>query len=1001
MPPRKARATLPLAVEKPGKNKSRKRNLDAYAIASHQTAGGKRNRIAPHRLGEDIDDEPRPKRRHLDGEDEGTEGMSNEDSASQPRKSAQRRGVDEEDKDGVEEGSDSEGNEWTLGGLQEDDSDSDLDSDEAFGSSDEERFEGFTFRGSSSSKTKKKKTQNVRRKRENGETIDLNEENDYEDEVQNDEFGDEGVDLATMLDGSDDEADEAQDGEDDSESAIDEESGSSEEGEDSESDSDEDAEDQDDEAADEERHARLRDRIEALDTAGQQSAAVALSVKDGELTLSDLLASSGLPATNKLAAALKSKKASKAPPKLSAPLPKRQQDRLNRAAASEKAIQQLNRWRDTVIHNRRADFLSFPLQDPNQAVPIGKDKFNVQTAPQNELEESIRRIMEESGIASNGGGSQPGDEEGELIKAEVLGTNKLPIDEVLRRRASLRRARELLFHEEIKAKRIAKIKSRSYRRVHRKQKERQAELERAERERLGIDDDENEREYFERKRAESRMGTKHRDSKWAKTLKATNRTVWDEGARDSVHEEARRREELQMRIEGKDLSSGEEDSDVSSDDNDEDEEASILRHLRQLNRRGVEDGKTEQGLAGMKFMRAAAEKQRKQNEENIARLKKEIQGDQYSDVDDSEQSGIDDQGLGRAIFGPQSKETSVRSQRRPKRPELQEGNFSEDESAADRRTQAEDEGGRVHTVDTTSQKRKGTLKKTGRGSGPLVTNLGPDRRDPAVQRQQQEEAELGAWLTSQTGPKKSRKDKQLDLQLGEDTPLDLRIPSSVPAAHVGMNKPQTTPKHNEPSHSGSTAGKTEGWQTVMYIKQQDSHDSGGEDASPGPEDPIITAKDRAAEYQSRAFAADDVAAAFEAEKAELVASEDEKEVSTHLPGWGSWTGHGLSKSIRKANKKAAHNPLFKYKMPGGVKPDQRKDKKSDRVIISEKQDRKGKKYLAPMLPHEYETKVQYEGSLRLPVGPEWSTKEVFQKGTRPRVVVQRGRVVEAMEKPLV
>ncbi|KXL48999.1 MAG: hypothetical protein FE78DRAFT_76710 [Acidomyces sp. 'richmondensis'] len=909
MPPRKTRTTFPVTVGKSGKNKSRKRNLDAYAIASHQTTGGKRNRIAPHRLGEIVVDESRSKRRRLDVDDEGAEQMSDEDSAPPPRKYLQRRGMGEEDEDEVEEGSDSEGNEWKLGGLQDDDSDSDLDSDEAFGSSDEERFEGFAFRGSSSGKTKNKKTQTARKNEEITRDIDLNEDDDHEDEVEEDEFGDEGVDLATMLDGSDDEADAAEETRNDAESDSEESSDTDGESEVSESElgSDEDAEDQDDEAADEERHARLRDRIDALDATAQQPVNVAPSVKESELTLSDLLASSSLPATNKLAAALNPKKASKAPKELSVPLPKRQQDRVNRAVASEKAIQQLNRWRDTVIHNRRAEFLSFPLQDPNRAVPLGKDKFNVQTAPQNELEESIQKIMEESGISSKVDGNRPADEEGELIKAEELGTNKLPIEEVLRRRASLRRARELLFREEIKAKRIAKIKSRSYRRVHRKQKERQAAIERAEREMLGIDD-ESEREYLERKRAESRMETKHRDSKWAKTLKATNRTVWDEGARDSVHEEARRREELQRRIEGKEVFSGEEHSDASSDDDHEDDDISTLRQLQKLKEREIEGGKTEQGLAGMKFMRAAAERQRKQNEEDIARLKKEIQGDQYSDVDGSEESGIDDQGLGRAIFGPQGRETSGQSQKRSKRPELQEGNISEDDSRADPRTQGTD----------------GNLK------------------------------------------------------------VDI-----------------ATANHNASIHDSSSAGRLDGWQTIKYGKEKNSHENAGDHTSPEPEDPIITAKDRAAEYQSRAFAADDVAAAFDAEKAELMASEDEKEVSTHLPGWGSWTGHGLSKSIRKANKKAAHNPLFKHKLPGGVKPEQRKDAKLDRVIISEKQDRKGKKYLAPMLPHEFETKVQYEGSLRLPVGPEWSTKEVFQRETRPRVVVQRGRVVEAIQKPLV
>ncbi len=107
----------------------------------------------------------------------------------------------------------------------------------------------------------------------------------------------------------------------------------------------------------------------------------------------------------------------------------------------------------------------------------------------------------------------------------------------------------------------------------------------------------------------------------------------------------------------------------------------------------------------------------------------------------------------------------------------------------------------------------------------------------------------------------------------------------------------------------------------------------------------------------------------------------------------------MSKSIRKANKKAAHNPLYKTKLPGGVRMEDRKDANLRSVIVSEKSERKGRKYLAPVLPHEFERKEQYEGSLRVPVGPEWTTKEVFQRNTRPRVVVKQG-VVKPMERPL-
>jgi len=56
------------------------------------------------------------------------------------------------------------------------------------------------------------------------------------------------------------------------------------------------------------------------------------------------------------------------------------------------------------------------------------------------------------------------------------------------------------------------------------------------------------------------------------------------------------------------------------------------------------------------------------------------------------------------------------------------------------------------------------------------------------------------------------------------------------------------------------------------------------------------------------------------------------------------------------------------------------------------------RYLASQLPHPFESRQQYERSLRLPVGPEWSTKETFQDGTKPRVLMKQG-IIAPMSKP--
>ena len=116
---------------KPGK-KHRTRALDAYKIASQVLPDAqKKNPRAKH--GREAEDE--------DLEDQG------------PRRKKARQVRDEEDGESdVEYGSDDEGNKWTMGAPVAEEDDSEIDSDEAFGESDEENFEGFAFRGSKSKK---------------------------------------------------------------------------------------------------------------------------------------------------------------------------------------------------------------------------------------------------------------------------------------------------------------------------------------------------------------------------------------------------------------------------------------------------------------------------------------------------------------------------------------------------------------------------------------------------------------------------------------------------------------------------------------------------------------------------------------------------------------------------------------------------------------------------------------------------------------------------------
>ncbi|KAJ9630885.1 hypothetical protein H2203_001412 [Taxawa tesnikishii (nom. ined.)] len=974
MPARLARSSVSIAKPNNARKKSQKRSLEAFSIASHSAP--EKLRIRQHRLGESVNDGPRQKRRRLEDDEEDDD---DDEYASNSRRlqakgvvkktGGPNGGLDEE----AEIESDSEGNEWTMGGPIEDEDDSELDSDEAFGESDEERFEGFTFRGSSSNKKgpKNRKKISAAPARE----MDLNEDNGgQESDEEPDDFEDDedAVDLATMLDDYDEEEEEEkaaragreeeEDDDDTSETSV----------------SEDEADD-----TDPTKLSKLQDLITSLESdppekrtgrtadahESQQPSDYGLTSSQ-KLKISDLLPTVTDPALRKSLKLLSSDKASKRtgiPGKLDAPLPKRQQDRLD------------------LIHNRRAEFLQFPLKDPNASEAVGTSKLipAQQDKPANELESAIQNILEQSGLSTAKKGKADDDDEDEIMRAEELQLNKIPVEEVMARRAELRKARELLFREEVKAKRVKKIKSKSYRRVHRKEREREA----AKWE--GLDDDMNEddKERQDRRRAEARMGTKHRDSKWAKSAKKAGRTVWDDDARDGVIEMARRNEELRRRIEGKDIRDDEDDegTDIDEDeDEDEEEEDEILsddeaerkRLQRQLGKLGADKDAKQSRLGAMAFMQRAEAARKAQNDEDIERMQRELAGE-----DSPSENEEEDASLGRAIFGPRPK-SGPAPKAKPARAELEEGQASDEEAEEDVKIITDRPAAEVAPK---QRQPRSILKKSNlpKESEEKPAAAGNDDWD---------------WLPTASNKKKAAKQKGAKQSNGIITP-------ATSSGTASETRDSSTEKEAR-SKSTSAPAHTDGWITVPYTNgsapSRDPVTADASDAEDAEANPILSEKEKQAMYHARGFAGDDVQVDFEAEKTAQVADEDDKVTSTHLPGWGSWTGDGLSKAVRKANARAAHNPLHKRVDPG-IKAANRRDAKLTNVIISEAQQRKGKKYLATQLPHQFKDekggKETYERSLRQPVGPEWSTKEVFQRNTRPRVVVKQG-VIAPMERPL-
>ncbi len=898
----------------PKKKVKKDRALNAFAIAQQQHP--EKIKVKYHRLGEAEGGARtgKGKRRRDEDDSEGDEDMEEDDEPRKKRKAPKSK-FDELD---IDEGSDSEGNEWKMGEVDSDD-DSDLDSDEAFGESDEEKFLGYAFSGSSTNKKKAPKQKKAR-------DVDLNENSESEEEESDlESLGEDAIDLATMLDqtenSSDDAAEEPAEKEESDEDEDMDSGDSEDESSQSSVDSDEDEDDEDPDKA-----LALRNLIANLpqndpstktvshrqDGASEYAAASQFGIATkNKLTLEDL----GLPNVQdkfvkkslKLLASeakAESGKHGVVAGKLAVPLARRQQDQLDRSAAYDKTKETLERWQETVKHNRRAEHLMFPLPDADHDSMVQNTKLQPTTnaKPFNELEDAIQNILEESGLATVNGRT----DEDKIAEHEELETKKMSLEEVKARRDQLRMARELMFREEARNKRIKKIKSKSYRRVHRREREKEEQRNQEALADAGIEPSEDEQERQDRRRAEERMGSKHRGSKWAKSTKAIGQAAWDEEARAGINEMAIRDEELRKRVEGRSArkeSAGGSDIEYSESDeydSEEDEELSDAQLHKKLE--AADKGKplVESGvgarLSNMKFMLKADAARKAENDKTVEQMRRELAGE------DSE-SEVEEGDVGRRTYGPGSKSIEIDAPGAVKKNEFEEREGSDvefegfdDEPAKE--TKAEPEKPFV---------RKG---RTHRGKGAQRQEAMAAAAEVAAP-----DHEGGAWTTVSSRGKDAQetsdKRRAKAVHKANVEELDFTDAAMIAAPFKKAIKPKA---------------KKSGTATELHISDDDSSDE--ENGSNVP----FAIRDQ--KLIARAFAGADVVGEFEDEKRQQIDDEDEKVVDNTLPGWGSWTGDGLSKKARARNK-----GRFLTKTEG-INAADRKDAKLEKVIINEKRVKK-------------------------------------------------------------
>lgn len=656
----------------------------------------------------------------------------------------------------------------------------------------------------------------------------------------------------------------------------------------------------------------LRERTEAYDEseynlqAHRSSAAHSLTGSTKKkLDIFDLVSSvqdeAGFGSLKKNVQALESgNKKGKTVETLTAPLPKIVQDRLNRQAAYDEAKKEVTKWLPIVQQNRQAEHLAFPMNvAPAEGTSSASlaSRFDVTT----QLEKEVESVLVEGGM-----------QERKLMEFEELALNKMTTEEVERRRQELRMMRDLMFRDEIRAKRVSKIKSKLYRKIKKKERERNA-LTAEEMRELDPEQAHEERMNAEMQRAQERMTLKHKNTgKWAKDqLKHGN---FDPESRQAITEQIERGDRLRRKIQ--DVNSDEEqsggESEYSDLDDDDiegvkarafDELAQVEAQLSKAEDAAME-AKVGKGVFAMKFMQDAAKRSKVQAQAAAEEFRKEMMEeaemmaqsseDEWQSVSKGAKKGkkaaAPEAGTvigagGRMVFGNASADfTLIETKGSDKAVKMNSGGQINKVALSGGHTtkvagpvSVKIAGGKPSTQqddDSDDGTSNPWLKTEKHGQGKIAR-----KGDKDIGKDSNKVEKLQAKIKKQKAGHAAEDD---DVQIDTSSFLTLSKDSQL---ELGLNKTEAAPvpsAKKTKAASKESSGATESMED--HADDDDSDDS-------EPEPVMAHAKSAAGlsqrELVARAFANDNVVSEFEKEKMEVAEAEKPKDIDMTLPGWVS------------------------------------------------------------------------------------------------------------------
>jgi U3 small nucleolar RNA-associated protein 14 len=561
--------------------------------------------------------------------------------------------------------------------------------------------------------------------------------------------------------------------------------------------------------------------------------------------------------------------------------------------------------------------------------------------------------------------------------------------------------KSMMSYEIAKRKRLNKIKSKTYRRILRKEKDRDQERRQKALELLNPDAARARlQEKMEKLRAEERATQKHKNtSKWVKHAKAFAK--FDDDTKDAIQEQHNIRQRLMAKMEeeagAERAAVAEEMSASSEEDLRVDELLAGERNAESALWKVADDGaeaadhnsnpvqKARSELQSMGFMQKAKERSTKQLQKEAAMLQEDVDRYRKHLQPLHAPSGM----LSRA----EKKARNALEDEEDDNPPLEGIDGDDDDEAK---------------IPSRSVKQRSNKRD---GPGRTVVSEGKHHRDVDVALKSRK----GISAAHSHSEPTSTADMQLHHRRGDDDDLkedaeetwadpasSTAVTSVAPivpptAGFAGDRKTTTTTKRKSTSHKISILPTKRDREEAPTTATDNADQSSWIAPPPSDYEKAEVAKRDLQEYLiSRAFANDEVDEDFlKAKEAQVESVMKPVDKNATLPGWGEWGGENERLNIRHKTKLATMQMDRNIQKSALMKA--RADADLDNVIINHDVDLVPDRQTLHMVPRPFSNPVEYARSMRQPVGPEWNSSLSFKEATQPRITTTQGVAIEPLD----